>query len=357
MKNILNSQLVRTLAATAVLAIGAAGLQAQADEVVLNPDHPERYTVVKGDTLWDISGMFLRDPWLWPEIWNVNPQVENPHLIYPGDVLELVWIDGKPQLRRAGDFQSGEGVEKLTPQARSSDLENPIPTIPFDQIAAFLSRAGVMSERDYNKLPHIAAFRDGLVAGAGDEVYVRGLDDPQIGDSYRIIRIGNELRDPDNNRSLGHEIIYVGEGTVQSNGKTANIMLNDTTREASKGDRVVKVDTVPPLNFYPRAPEQDISGQIIAVKDGVALIGQYQMIIINRGLKHGLEQGHVMNIWQRGEKTYDRYANLGNTPRKFDLPDESNGLLMILKPEENTSYALVMDATSEIKVLDRVSTP
>jgi len=357
MKNILKSQWVRAIAASAVLAISAAGLQAQADELVLKPDHPERYEVVKGDTLWDISAMFLRDPWLWPEIWYANPQVENPHLIYPGDVLVLVWVDGKPQLRFAGDVERGDDVEKWTPKARTSELENPVPTIPFDQIAAFLSRAGVMDKNDFNKLPHIAAFRNGLIAGAGDEVYVRGLKDAQIGDSYRVIRIGNELRDPDNNRSLGHEIIYVGEGTIQSTGKAANLLLNDTTREASKGDRVVKIDTLPPLNFYPRAPEKDITGQIIAVKDGVALIGQYQMVIINRGLKDGMEQGHVMDIWKRGEEAYDRYANSAATGRKFTLPDESTGLLMVLKPEEKTSYALVMDATSEINVLDRITSP
>jgi len=323
------------------------------DRLALNPDHPQRYTVVKGDTLWDISAMFLRDPWLWPEIWYVNPQVENPHLIYPGDVLELVWVDGKPQLR----LQRGDGTEKWTPEARITQQSSPIPTIPFDRIAAFLSRAGVVDKREFDKFPHIVAMRDGMVAGAGDEVYVRKLEAPQEGDSYRVIRLGQELRDPNSNKYLGHEVVYVGEGTIQTAGEVSNMMLNDTTREAKAGDKVIKYDRKPPLNFYPRGPEQEVNGQILAVKDGVSRIGQYQMVIVNLGLNHGMEEGHVLSVWQKGAVAKDRFAKSAQDSQKVTLPDENIGLLMILKPEENTSYALIMDATSEIRILDRVKNP
>jgi len=347
----------RTLLVIATLALGSAAF-AEGDELVLNPDHPDRYVVVKGDTLWDISAMFLRDPWLWPEIWYVNPQVENPHLIYPGDVLVLVWVDGKPQLRfDDGSFRGGDGVEKLTPEARVSELASPVPTIPFDQIAAFLTRAGIIDKKTFNKLPHIVAMRDGMVAGAGDEVYVRNLEDPVKGESMKVIRLGDELRDPRNNKSLGYEVVYVGEGTLNSVGEVSNMMLNDTTREAKPGDRVIRYEKNPPKNYYPRGPQSEVDGQIVAVKDGVSRIGQYQMVIVNLGVEDGIEEGHVLSVWQKGVEVKDGSASPAQSSGRVTLPDERIGLLMIVKPMEEASYALVMDATFEIKILDRVTNP
>ena len=332
--------------------VSAAAQSGTAIEVVLNADHPDSYTVVKGDTLWDISAMFLRDPWLWPEIWDVNPQIENPHLIYPGDVLVLVWVDGKPQIIVQRD---GNG-EKILPGVRVNNTDAAITTIPFDRISAFLSRAGVASKEDMQKLPYIAALRNGLIAGAGDEVYVRGLEDPQVGDVYRVIRQGDKVIDPETNDLLGYEIIYIGSGTIASNGETAKMMLNDTTREAKEGDRVMKIETVPPLNYYPRSPETETEGQIISVKDGVSRIGQYQMVLINRGLEHGMEPGHVLSIWQRGLEVNDNKVS-GGMNNKFMLPDERIGILMVLKPMEKSSYALVMEAYSEIRVDDLLRNP
>ena len=329
------------------------------DRLVLNEDYPERYTVVKGDTLWDISAMFLRDPWLWPEIWNVNPQVENPHLIYPGDVLSLVWVDGKPQIRLERGGMTASAGERWEPSVRVDNMASPVPTIPFENISAFLSRAAVADKDEFNKLPHVAALRNALVAGAGDEVYVRGIEDPQVGDLYRVIRLGDPLRDPETRDKLGYEVVYVGAGTLMKvDGEVSKLMLNDTTRETLEGDRVVRVDTVPPLNFYPRGPANTVDGQIIAVKDGVSRIGQYQMVIINRGLEDGMEEGYVLSIWKLGTEARDRYARTNaEVGSKFTLPDERIGLLMVLKPEAKTSYALVMDAFSEIRVRDRIRNP
>ncbi len=337
------------------LSVVATAQSGSASEVVLKADHPDRYTVVKGDTLWDISGMFLRDPWLWPEIWSVNPQIENPHLIYPGDVLTLVWVDGKPQLQLSRGAQQASLGEKMSPGVRVSDSAAPVMTIPFDRISAFLSRAGVASKKELEGLPYIAALRNAMVAGAGDEVYVRELEDAAVGESYRVIRMGEKVVDPETGKTLGYEVIYVGEGTIETVGETSKLLLNDTTREAKEGDRVVRVETLPPANFYPRAPEDNVNGQIVSVKDGVSRIGQYQMVIINRGVNDGMEQGHVLSIWKLGQSSNDRYSR--TMSNKFTLPDERVGLLMVLKPEEKTSYALVMDAYSEIRVNDRVRNP
>ena len=343
--------------AAGALAIAASAQSGTPTEVVLNPDHPEVYTVVKGDTLWDISAMFLRDPWLWPEIWSVNPQIENPHLIYPGDVLALVWVDGKPQLQlQRGGMASASNAEVLAPGIRITDSDSAITTIPFDRISAFLSRAGVAKKSEMKNLPHVAALRNAMVAGAGDEVYVRGLKNAQVGETYRLIRLGDELINPENGKSLGYEIIYVGAGTITATGKTDKLMLNDTTREVKEGDRVVFVDTPPPENFYPRAPAEEVTGQIVSVKDGVSRIGQYQMVIINRGLEDGLETGNVLSIWKLGVEADDEFATRGEK-NDFMLPDERIGLLMVVKPQENTSYALIMDASSEIRVDDRIRNP
>ncbi|MDG2156071.1 MAG: LysM peptidoglycan-binding domain-containing protein [Gammaproteobacteria bacterium] len=341
-----------TVIAATPFSVSAAAQSGTVVEVVLNADHPERYTVVKGDTLWDISAMFLRDPWLWPEIWDVNPQIENPHLIYPGDVLTLVWLEGKPKII----IQRSGTSEKIVPGVRVNSADAAIATIPFDRISAFLSRAGVASKQEMQKLPYIAALRNAMIAGAGDEVYVRGLKNPQIGEVYRVIRQGDKVVDPETNDRLGYEIIYIGSGTIVSNGDTAKMMLNDTTREAKEGDRVIKVDTLPPLNFYPRSPETETEGQIISVKDGVSRIGQYQMVLINRGLEHGMEPGYVLSIWQPGKEVYDRKVSSGMS-KKFMLPDERIGILMVLKPMETSSYALVMEAYSEIRTGDRLRNP
>lgn len=316
--------------------------------VRLNPAHPDRYVVQKGDTLWDISAMFLRDPWFWPEIWYANPQVNNPHLIFPGDVLTLVYLDGRPRIM----LERGRTGERLQPQVRVEQLEEAIFTIPYDRIAAFLSRPKVLDASTVDSAPYILTSRRGHLAhGANTEVYARGdgLDEGQI---FSVMHIGDRLRDPDDGRLLGYAATYVGEGTVVREGDPATMYLNSTAREALNGDKLLPVETEFPLQFIPRAPEQSVEGRIIDVQDGISLVSSYQIVTLNRGTAAGLEPGHVLAVWQAGRRVPDRFGG-----GSVDLPEEYAGYLMVFRTFEDISYGLIMQASNEIRILDRVRNP
>lgn len=343
-----------------VSAGAGAALAAQsgaAGQVALNPDHPQRYVVKRGDTLWDISAMFLRDPWYWPEIWYVNPQIANPHLIYPGDVLTLVYIDGKPRLRLERGSSGPTGTEKLSPRIREQDLDEAITTIPLEVIGAFLRKGAVLEKDEIDQLPYIVAIRDGhLIGGSNNDLYVRG-EGLAVDQGYSVVKIGDALTDPDDGKVVGFEGIFVGEGTIRRGGDPATLKLTRTHREALRGDRLLNLEFNIPLNFYPRAPEQEIDGSIIHVVDGITQISQYQMVVINRGARDGLEAGHVLQILRVGGTVQDRYGDNRAFGEKVRLPDEPAGTLMVFKTYDRISYALIMEATSEIHVLDRVRNP
>jgi hypothetical protein len=317
--------------------------------VRLNPQHPDRYVVKKGDTLWDISAMFLRDPWFWPEIWFANPQVRNPHLIYPGDVLTLVYMDGQPCImleRGVGDR------ERLEPRIRVEQLEDAIFTIPYDRIAAFLSRPAVLDRATVDRAPYILTDRRGHLAhGSQSEVYVRGANFGE-NETYSVMHVGDPLRDPDNGRLLGYQGVYVGEGRIVRTGDPATLFLSATAREALNGDRLLPVDADFPLRFTPRAPERAVDGRIIHVQDGVQMVSAFQIVTLNRGTRHGLEPGHVLSVWQAGERVADRFGG-----GRAQLPDEYAGYLMIFRSFDELSFGLIMQASNEIRVLDRVRNP
>ncbi|MFK7887930.1 MAG: LysM peptidoglycan-binding domain-containing protein [Gammaproteobacteria bacterium] len=322
----------------------------------LRADAPDRYTVVRGDTLWDISGKFLSDPWYWPEIWQANKEIANPHLIYPGDVLRLVWIDGKPRIVR------DNGENRMGPQIRVQSLEQAVDTIPFEAIAGFLSRPTVIADDQLDGLPYIVDIKEShLVAGSGFTVYVRGTDAP-AGTRFNIFNIGDIYRDPETGKRLGHEALYVGTGRLEDSGDVARLFLTDTVREALRGDRLLLETPAPTANFLPRAPEVLVDGRIISVVDGVQLIGQYQIVVINRGTEDGIEPGQVLSIFQSGRTAIDRWSGKrslwGIGPReRVQLPDEHAGEMMIFKTESELSFALVMSAISEIHVGDTVRNP
>jgi len=334
-----------------IIAVLFAGLLYAAD-VVLNPDHPDRYVVVKGDTLWDISAMFLRDPWLWPEVWYVNPQIENPHLIYPGDILTLVYVDGKPQLRMSRGYPTVD----LSPQVRVESLENAIPTIPLDAIRPFLTRALVVSAEEIEEAPYVVASAgEHVITGGTDRVYARGIEDKSE-TVFDIYHPGDAYIDPDTDELLGYEALYVGTGPVEQFGDPATIYLAETTREIRVGDRLLSADTSTPVtHFQPHAPTTDLEGRIISVIDGVSQIGQFNVVAMDLGTREGIEVGHVFSIFKAGHLIKDRISGKRNDTVR--LPDEDAGLVMVFRTFDKVSFGLVMKATSSININDFVRTP
>ena len=233
------------------------------EPVPLAEGHPNEYVVQVGDTLWDIAATFLRDPWFWPEIWYVNPEIVNPHLIYPGDVLGLVYIDGQTRISniRASTY-------RMSPQARITPLSQSVTSIPFEDVASFLSSGVVLEKSQADALPYLLETRGNhLIASAGNEVYVRGITGDELSARYNVVHVGDPLIDPDDNRLIGYHGILIGEGSLRRTGDPATVALTSTSQEAKVGDRLVPAAVDVPLNFFPRAPSGDIDGRIISVAE------------------------------------------------------------------------------------------
>lgn len=323
-------------------------LQRVNEPVPLADGHPNEYVVQVGDTLWDISATFLRDPWYWPEIWYVNPDIENPHLIYPGDVLGLVYIDGQTRITnvRASTF-------RMSPQARVTPLSQAVTSIPFEDVAAFLSSGVVLEKSQADALPYLMETRgDHLIASAGNEVYVRGISGDVPSTRYNVVHVGEPLIDPDDNRLIGYHGILIGEGSLRRTGDPATVALTDTKQEAVMGDRFLPASVDVPLNFFPRSPSGNIDGRIISVVGGVTQIGQYQVVVMNRGSNNGLSVGDVLSVFQKGGIVRDRVKG-----GKVQLPDEQAGTVMVFKTYDRISYGLVMEATDAIHIHDAIRNP
>jgi len=320
-----------------------------AQSVELKDGHPEVYIVKKGDTLWDISGVFLDKPWLWPEIWHVNPQVNNPHLIYPGDELKLVYIDGKPRIVRSRD-------EKLSPRMRVLSEGDAIPTIPLDIIRPFLYSPRVLSEEEIDSAPYIfAADSQRLIFGQGSKVYVRGIKD-QARKGYSLFRKGDPYIDPETEELLGIEAIHLGSGKKIRGGDPATLIINESIQEVLRGDRALPYDDklFPPV-FMLRPPNHTVSAYLISVYNGVTQIGTYDVVILNKGKRDQMEVGHVLTIMQSGRMVEDDYAE--EKGEMVTLPSEVAGELMIFRTFEKISLALVMRANRAIHVMDTAVTP
>ncbi|MEH6559943.1 MAG: LysM peptidoglycan-binding domain-containing protein [Marinobacter sp.] len=315
----------------------------------LRSDHPERYTVVKGDTLWDISGRFLDDPWYWPEIWHVNPQVSNPHLIYPGDRLALVYIDGKPRITKVA---SNNGIVKLSPKVRSERIDTPIPAIPLDAISSFLTDTRIVSPELINEAPYILEGEDSrIIIGAGDRVYARGK---KPADKVGVFRRSKEFIDPDTDEFLGLEARSIARGDVSAeNGDVLTVDLTRSSEEVRIGDRLlVNEDRRLTTSFMPSSPDEEIEGKMIAVDGGVTQIGQYNVVAINRGEREGLKAGNVMAVLKAGNFVRDPI-----TKETVELPSERAGLLMVFQVYEKMSYGLILQATRPLSVGDKVTNP
>lgn len=326
-----------------------------ASDVELRSGHPNVYVVQKGDTLWDISSQFLVKPWLWPEIWQVNPQVANPHLIYPGDVLSLVYIGGKPKIVRK------RGILKLSPKTRVISQGDAIPALPLEQIKPFLVGARVVTAEQIDKAPYmLASDGDHLVAGKDVRIYARGLVDPEVTATYAMFRKGDEYKDPVTQESLGFEAVHLGTAKVVRTGDPTTLDITESVKESYKGDRLLPVDQqhLQPY-FFPHVSKKVTDGQIISVYEGVTQIGQFNVVIINRGEREGVEVGNVFKVMRRGKMVEDNFAEDTGFQGKTAvmLPDEEAGEIMVFRTFEKVSLALVMTATRPMHIMDRLESP
>jgi LysM repeat protein len=327
--------------------------------IPLAENAPDSYVVKRGDTLWGIAKVFLRDPWFWPEIWQVNPQVQNPHLIYPGDTLRLVYIDGQPQIV----LQRGDGV-RVEPRVRSEPLDSAITTIPYATVAAFMSKPSVLDKDQIKAAPYVLATRDlHVVMSEGDTVYARGFTSPaELGSHYNVVRVGDALVDPDDHRLLGYDGIFTGSGHVTRQGDPTTLIMTESSRESRAGDKLISGGVDVPLDFIPSAPRVRTNGRIIAVADGVSIIGQYQVVVVNRGARDGLAPGNVLGVFDTGPVVPDTdkkgFFNLDTLgAKKVALPSERTGTFMVFKTFDNISYGLIMEATNLIRVGDKIQNP
>ena len=323
-------------------------------------DYPDRYVVVKGDTLWDISARFLKSPWLWPEVWHINPKIRNPHLIYPGDVVILHYVDGKPYLTLEGQAglapptPKGMDTVKLQPKVHKLPLQKAITTIPRSAIEPYLYHHRVVGEKTLRNAPYIVStFEQHLVAGTGHTIYVRNLRNPQVG-GFQIVREGKIYRHPETREILGYEAENLAESRLIREGEPATLQVTRTFLEVLEGDKLLPMKRRErSLNFLPKEPGKQVSGHIISVLKGVNNIGRHDVVVLTLGEREGMQVGDVLAIYQQGKRVRDPFA--GGEPVK--LPEERAGLLMIFRVFDKVSYGLVMEAQRSLHVLDTVKNP
>ena len=344
-----------------ILIAGLMGLSVGVSALTLKADAPQTYVVKKGDTLWGISERFTSDPWQWPEIWYQNDQIKNHHLIYPGDEIGLIQVNGETRLTvtRRGDasrtYKMSPGTVKMQPTARVEPIESAIPAIPQDAIQGFLSHNRVVAVEELDNAPKVIAGADGrLIMGAGGKLYARGDFGEDVARAYGIYRKGQVYVDPETEEVLGLEATEIGVGSVSGyDGDIVTLELERTVQQVSIGDVLLPTDDREIIsNYYPKPPKDSLTGQILAVDGGVSQVGQFDVVVINRGEREGLEPGSVLLIKRKGEIVYDRTAG-----ERVRLPAERAGSLLVFLAYEKMSYGLIMRATRPLRVGDEVVGP
>ena len=375
-------------------------LSVYAATVELVDNHPDTYTVQKGDTLWSISAKFLKKPWLWPEVWQANNQIKNPHLIYPGDVINLAYLEGGQPRLTVGETHRGN----LEPHARATPLEHAIEPLPLDEIQHFLKRPRMLTPEQFEHAPHIVAIEDNhIIAGPGQNAYVRGLDSP-VGATMAIARpIGRYYRweskdqnipsgvyrenldDVDNRPDMlwhngpwdvtlkgnvhfvGYELVQIGTVQVTHVGPTATTLIVSADNYIHAGDYVIPMDDMPYDSVYVPHPPKSVPPDIhvMAFGDALAAVGRFQVVGVSAGGDEGVENGQVYSIFHTNDKAKDwtDYPT-GGTERFFHnseadvfLPREYVGHVMIFRTYAHVSYGLVMDGIRPVHVPDRLYDP
>lgn len=351
--------------------LGMPLLASAADQVRLRADSPESYTVQEGDTLWDIAGQFLEEPWLWPEVWQINPQIANPDLIYPGDVIELDYVNGSPVLRLSrGEAPTELRTVRLSPQVRREPLLSPIPAIPLDLISSYLSENSVVSAAAFDDSPYLLGERSGhALAATGDEVFGRGEWTPGV-ITYDIVRRGRDLEDPDNGEMLGVEALFVGSATIDvSNTEEAVLTIDRSVQEIRKGDRLLpRRSEALDSSYLPTPPPYDVDAAIVSIGAGDSIGGMYDTLILNVGTADGIEVGHLLTLQQPVVEMEDDLGETGAWQRTkqvfgFDdshiaaFPGANIGSVLIYRVFDEASLGLVLKSSDAIRLNDRAVTP
>ncbi len=360
-----------------IAAIGFA-FPAAADVVQLQNNAPQRHVVVKGDTLWDISKQFLKDPWKWPEVWQLNrEQIKNPHLIYPGDVVVLTMENGQPRLSLEGP-QFSETV-KLSPQIRSEPIavkEQGIPSIPLKAILPFLSLSAVGEPGELAQAPRILGSNDERVMFAkGDKAYASKGDD-KVKD-WNVVRLGQPLRNPDKpDEILAYELVHVGKAHTEIPGDPQLVRFTSNDQEILERDRLVPDTPINPPQYAPHAPAKQINAKVAAALGAQTLAGPWMSLVLNKGSDDGLEIGHVLALFSAGRSVADpkclradKIAFLAggghgyatdcekNADDKTALPAQRNGVAFVYRVFPKVSYALVMESSAPVTVGDIARNP
>jgi nucleoid-associated protein YgaU len=339
------------------LLVGAA---ADAQPLELAKDAPDRYVVVRGDTLWDISGKFLQKPWRWPEIWQLNrEQIRDPHWIYPGDIVYLDNSGGTPRLRLArsvasgGSDAAGERVERAQPAVRSEPLpKSAVPTIDGFAIAPFLNRPLVVDEKGLQAHPRIIATQDGRVyLGRGELAYARGIP-AGAGAEWHVYRPARPLLDPDTRRPIAWEAKFVGSARLERDGDPATLRMQSVTEEVGPGDRLMPAERSEIVNYVPSPPASPVAGRIVAVHQGVAQAGRNSVVALNVGSEQGVAVGNVLAIKERGRVVRDR-----DTREMVSLPGEPIGHLLVFRVFDKIAYGLIMTSSRDVSIGDDVANP
>ncbi|MFC3851607.1 LysM peptidoglycan-binding domain-containing protein [Salinispirillum marinum] len=338
---------------------------AVADVTALREDVPERYVVQSGDTLWDIANRFLRSPWRWSDLWYQNPQIDNPHLIYPGDVIGLQWVDDSPRittLARSPEADTvkltpdmaEDGVVRLQPAVRFFPVDQAINAIPREYIQPFLSSNQIVDGTELAEAPYVISGEEGrIVLGGGDRFFARG-DWSQEGVLYEVFRPGTTYRDPVTDAFLGIEAIALGQAEIETlQGDVARLYLINSRTNVRLGDRLLLSERQTNASrFIPSTPPEGLAGQIVDVADGLSMIGQFNVVLLNQGASAGMEPGQVFDIVRQGAVVEDPMTN-----EMIRLPEAQAGRLMVFRVFERMAYGLVLEATNTMAVGDRFQMP
>jgi len=361
-----NFSTVGTRLALAILLAAAAEVSAAPLVCEFRPDAPDSHTVVKGDTLWDISATFLQKPWCWPTVWGMNrDEIANPHWIYPG---QIIWFDrAAGRLRLGNRIEAGSAAavpdERLQPRIRTEGLgKDAVPSIPPGVIEPFLTQPLIIEDDELKAAPRIVATQEGRVfLGRGDKAYVRG--DLKGNSSFQVFRPGAPLKDPVTKQVIGYEAFYLGTLKMQAEARPGSdvhtFSVSTASQEMGKGDQLRAVPPTPLQNYAPHPPGQPVDARVVAIYGGVTHAGQNQIVSINRGKLDGLDVGSVLQLYHAGRTVSDSTAKTGwfGREQQVKLPDEEVGSLFIFRTFKHISYGLIMQVTAPVAVGDVARSP